>query len=160
MTQEQAGYHRETRDGSCRAWYGEHQGWTGRGFIFFSWSPWHTTGSGTIYRTEEEARAAVDRFIDVQMPEVFLVDFCRWADKQADASHLLAAVDLVCQAGGWLGRGGALQEEQISEVVAAVEWLQGVAGAGGFRGLAAVLEELCCQSRLRAGSEVWNEQYV
>jgi hypothetical protein len=65
----QAGSRRVSADGRFAAWYVE-SWYYGHHYRFFSCSPWHLAGSGTRYQTEEEARAAVDAYMDVRVPRL------------------------------------------------------------------------------------------
>lgn len=60
-------YHRETGDKQCAAWYVE-SWYYGHHYRVFSYSPWHTSYNGSRFEKEEDARAAVDRFLDEQVP--------------------------------------------------------------------------------------------
>ncbi len=62
-------YKRESADRRFAAWYIE-SWYYGHHYRFFSLSPWHTAGSGTRCRTEGEACAAVDWYMDVQVPGI------------------------------------------------------------------------------------------
>ena len=63
------GYRRASADERFVAWYIE-SWYYGHHYRFFSCSPWHLVGSGTRYRTEAEARAAVDWYMEVWVPRV------------------------------------------------------------------------------------------
>ena len=65
----QSGYLRESADKRFAAWFVE-SWYYGHHYRWFSYSPWHTCGSGLRYGTEAEAKAAVDHFMDVWMPAV------------------------------------------------------------------------------------------
>ena len=69
MERQQPDYYRESPDKRFAAWYGE-SWYYGHHYRFSSYSPWHTCGNGTRYQTEEEARKAVDTFMDVWVPSV------------------------------------------------------------------------------------------
>lgn len=60
-------YRRQSADGCFAAWYGE-SWYYGHHFRMYSYSPWHTCGNGMRYVSEQEARIAVDHFMDVQVP--------------------------------------------------------------------------------------------
>jgi hypothetical protein len=62
-------YMRESADRRFAAWYIE-SWYYGHHYRFFSCSPWHGVGSGTRYRTEEEARAAVDAYMEDRVPRL------------------------------------------------------------------------------------------
>lgn len=63
------GYMRESDDTCFAAWYGE-SWYYGHHYRFYSYSPWHTSGLGTRYEREEDARRAVDHYMDVLVPEM------------------------------------------------------------------------------------------
>jgi len=67
MDEMRPGYRRASADERFVAWYIE-SWYYGHHYRFFSLSPWHTAGSGTRCRMEEEARAAVDWYMDVWVP--------------------------------------------------------------------------------------------
>ncbi len=48
----------------CESWYYGHH------YRFYSYSPWHTCGLGTRYGSEEDAKCAVDHYMDVMVPEM------------------------------------------------------------------------------------------
>jgi hypothetical protein len=60
-------YRRESADQQYAAWCLE-CGYDGHHYRVFSYSPWHACGTGTPYTTEAEARAAIDDYIDRQVP--------------------------------------------------------------------------------------------
>jgi hypothetical protein len=62
-------YKRETPDRQYVAWYVE-SWYYGHHYRFYSLSPWHLAGSGVRYEQEAEAREAVDRFMDVKVPQL------------------------------------------------------------------------------------------
>lgn len=62
-------YKRETPDRRYAAWYVE-SWYEGHHYRFFSLSPWHNAGNGTRYDLEIDARRAVDRFMDVTVPQL------------------------------------------------------------------------------------------
>jgi hypothetical protein len=64
MSERHAEYLRESVDRRFVAWYIE-SWYYGHHYRFFSYSPWHVAGTGTRYGTEEEARAAVDWYMEV-----------------------------------------------------------------------------------------------
>ena len=69
MNEGQPVHRRESVDRQFVAWYVE-SWYDGHHYRFFSCSPWHLAGTGTRYGTEEEARAAVDWYMDVWVPRV------------------------------------------------------------------------------------------
>jgi len=62
-------YVRESKDTRFAAWYCE-SWYYGHHYRFYSYSPWHTCGLGTRYDYEDDARRAVDHYMDVVVPEM------------------------------------------------------------------------------------------
>ena len=60
-------YRRESDDVRFAAWYCE-SWYYGHHYRFYSYSPWHTCGLGTRYDCEDDARCAVDQYVDVVVP--------------------------------------------------------------------------------------------
>ncbi len=66
-------YLRVSEDGGFAAWYCE-SWYYGHHYRLYSFSPWHSCDNGTRYEQEEDARRAVDEYMDgYELSRGFLV---------------------------------------------------------------------------------------